>query len=87
MAINVDQLKAGLSAYHGGLASHVNQLEPDFEDLQRLWLLLGTEYGGESAEEMLANWERTAQWFTEYIQRTRHLARFLEDRITHLNTV
>lgn len=87
MATNVDQLRAGLSEYQKSLENHVRQLEQDFAELQPLWVGLRSEYEGASAEELLIAWAETSRWFEEYMQNTRHLSRFLEERISHLNTL
>jgi len=87
MAMNVNQFKADLAEYQRSLEKHVKQLEQDFEELQPLWAGLSSEYGGESAEELLAAWSQTASWFEEYMHNTRNLSRFLEDRIIYLNSL
>lgn len=87
MATNVDQLRAGLTEYQQSLQKHVKQLEGDFEELQPLWAGLRCEYESAAAEELLVAWSETARWFEEYMQNTRHLSQFLEDRITHLNSL
>ena len=87
MAINVDHLQAGLVDYLEGLEKHSTSLRQDYEELAPLWAALGAAYGGSEAEDMLADWRRTSEWFEEYIRNTAVLCEHLESRIKHLNTL
>lgn len=85
MATNTDQLRRALVEYQQGVAQHAAILTEQFEELKPLWINLQCEYHSEGADELYSDWQRTAQWFAEYLETIRHLNGFLENRIEYLN--
>ena len=84
MALDVDQLRAGLVEYRGTLANQRDQLQGDFAEIQQMFAALWAEYGGNMAEELQQHWGNTAQWFEEYLRDLKRLDSFLEQRIERL---
>jgi hypothetical protein len=73
-----------LDAYRETLERQRERLSSDYHDLQHHFEALWSEYGGTMAEEFQHRWGRTAEWFEHYLQTTRDLDRFLEERIEQL---
>jgi hypothetical protein len=85
MALNVDQLKEGLTDYRQSLATQRGQLTEQFQDVNGYFNALFSVYGGRMAEELEREWRSTAQWFEHYLSSTEKLDHFLDERITELN--
>ena len=85
--LDVDKLRQGLTDYLGSLRKHTQVLEQDSYEVHRWWQALNAEYGGQKAEELERDWMQTTAWFNDYINQTRRLADFLEERIEALRDV
>ena len=83
--INVDELRANLDAYQRSLEKHIDQLRVDYHELDLTWQSLNRCYGGSSAEEFQQAWSETAEWFQQYIERTKAMAVELRARIQQLS--
>jgi hypothetical protein len=84
MALDVDRLRAGLDDYRRMLGLQRERLQDEFTELQQLFDLLWSQYGGAMAEDFQHRWGVTAEWFEEYLHNTKHLDYFLEERIEEL---
>lgn len=80
-------LLQGLEEYHASLNRHIIELRTEYQQLEARWYAFSAEYEGESADQFRAGWERTAERFREYIERTSNIAAVLSERIEHLRAV
>jgi hypothetical protein len=82
--MRIEELKAGLDEYRQALLLQRNNLHSDYVELQQAFDALWDVYGGNTSEEFQQHWNHTADWFGQYLEATRHLERFLEERIEAL---
>lgn len=87
MALNVDQLKAGLIEYHDGLQNYIGQTQSGLDELLELFHALQSQYDGQCAREFAANWKATEDWLEEHLKTMRELENFLISRTQELNSV
>lgn len=79
-----DRLLTGLIEYRDTLTKHVQQLEQEFDSLNREWMRFDAIYEGDAAHEFKNLWMRTATNFREYVDRSRRILAVLEERIIFL---
>nr|VFK15109.1 MAG: hypothetical protein BECKLPF1236B_GA0070989_10725 [Candidatus Kentron sp. LPFa] len=85
--LDVNKLRNGLTDYHQTLVDHRHKLSTIFQELVELQLTLQHTYGGIAAQEFNSSWEKTAEWFTQYLDQTARLQAHLGERIEHLRSL
>jgi hypothetical protein len=85
MAINVDELRNGLTDYRETLRLSNDKLAQEFDNLQQNWLALRQTYEGQGAEEFAYAWAQTAEWFEKYFDEIRGMTAYLEERTEQLH--
>ena len=74
----------GLVEYRASLARHLQELRDEFQALELRWGAFSTVYDGDAAQEFKEHWARTTSNFAEYLERTTHISRILDERIDAL---
>lgn len=87
MVVNTAVLLAGLEEYHKRLTLHAQQLEQEYQQLERRWLAFNAVYEGNAADQFRAGWRRTADGFRTYVDQSQHISKVLEERIIALREV
>ena len=87
MALNVDQLKAGLHEYHEGLENYISQTQSGLDELQQHFGVLQSQYDGQGAREFAANWKATEDWLETHLKTMRELDELLIQRTQELHPV
>ena len=82
--LNVDHLREGLRNYTDVLKHHREETSKEFDELQECFKIFASLYEGSGAEAFKAEWQETASWFEDYLFRTKHLHKWLEERVSHL---
>lgn len=87
MVVNTSVLLAGLEEYHKRLTLHVEQLEQEYQQLERRWVAFSAVYEGNAADQFRAGWRRTVDGFRTYVDQSQHISKVLEERIIALREV
>jgi len=77
-------LLVGLMDYRDTLGRHIQQMDEEFQSLNRMWSQFEMVYHGDAAYEFKSLWMRTSMFFQDYMERTRRILQVLEERIAAL---
>lgn len=81
------QLLTGLVEYRNSLERHLEQLAPEYQQLNGRWQAFSAVSEGDYANQFRAGWLRTGSQFELYINQSQKIIALLNERITALEEV
>jgi uncharacterized protein YukE len=84
VATDAALLLRGLQDYRTTLDLHLQKLQQEWDQLDRMYAAFRSVYEGDAAREFHTYWLRTRLGFEQYIDGTRRISQVLDERITAL---